>query len=165
LNILWAPWRMKYIEYEAVKKDKKGCIFCEAAKAENMEEKLVLHKTQYSIVLMNLFPYNTGHLLVAPLRHVPSTEDLPEEELLDLFNLLNRSLRLLRVVFKPDGFNIGINLGRVAGAGIEDHVHIHIVPRWNGDTNFMPVIYNTKVIPESLKDTYKRLIAQKNVLF
>ncbi|RLE78253.1 MAG: HIT family hydrolase [Thermoplasmata archaeon] len=164
MDILWAPWRMKYIEYEAIKKHKE-CIFCIAAKTEKMEDNLVLHRTGSSVVLMNLYPYNTGHLLVAPKRHVASTEDLSKDELQDLFELLNRCLKLLRTVLRPDGFNIGINLRRVAGAGIEDHVHIHVVPRWNGDTNFMPVISNTKVIPEALKDTYKRLLAKKELLY
>ncbi len=163
MDLLWAPWRMKYIEYEAIKK-REECIFCSAATTENPEEKLVLHRTRFSVVVMNLYPYNTGHLLVAPKRHIASTEDLSEEELLDLFGLVNRCLKLLKAVFNPDGFNVGMNLGRVAGAGIEDHVHIHIVPRWNGDTNFMPVISNTKVIPEALKDTYMRLLAKKELL-
>jgi len=113
---------------------------------------------------MNLYPYNTGHLMVAPLRHVPSIEDLGEEELLDLFSLVRRCLRLLRRAFKPDGFNVGINIGRVAGAGVEGHVHVHIVPRWCGDTNFMPVIASTKVIPEGIRDTYRRLMREREAV-
>ncbi len=154
---------MKYVEYVARRKEE-GCIFCEAARARDPEEKLVVYKTDRSIAVMNLYPYNTGHLMVAPLRHVPSIEDLGEEELLDLFSLVRRCLRLLRRAFKPDGFNVGINIGRVAGAGVEGHVHVHIVPRWCGDTNFMPVIASTKVIPEGIRDTYRRLMRERGAV-
>ncbi|HDI31296.1 MAG TPA: HIT domain-containing protein [Thermofilum sp.] len=156
MDILWAPWRMKYIEYASIEKPK-GCFICDAAKSEDLDERLVLYKGDKTIVLMNLYPYNTGHLLIAPLRHVPDIEDLDDEELLALFKAVKSSLRSLKRALKPHGFNIGINLGRVAGAGLEEHVHIHIVPRWEGDTNFMPILANTKVIPEALKDTYLKL--------
>jgi len=154
---------MKYVRYEALRKDK-GCFLCKAARAEKPEEQLVLYKGRDGLVVMNRYPYNTGHLLVAPLRHVPSLEDLEGEELCGLFSLVKRCLKLLRTALNPDGFNVGVNLGRVAGAGLEDHVHVHIVPRWNGDTNFMPIIANTKVIPEALKDTYHTLMKYVNLL-
>jgi len=163
LNILWSPWRMKYIEYVTIEKPK-GCFICEAIRHDVMEEKLVIYKGKNTIVLMNLFPYNTGHLLIAPVKHVPSLEELSTSELSSLIIVLKTSITALKEALNPDGFNVGINLGRVAGAGLEDHVHIHIVPRWNGDTNFMPIIANTKVIPEALKDTYRKLIKYSHLI-
>lgn len=156
MDILWAPWRMKYIEYASIERPK-GCFICDAVKSDNLDEKLVLYKGKKTVVLMNLYPYNTGHLLVAPIRHVPSIENLNDMELLALFKAVKSSLSSLEKTLKPHGFNIGINLGRVAGAGLEEHVHVHIVPRWEGDTNFMPIVANTKVIPEALRDTYLKL--------
>ena len=157
MDILWSPWRMKYIDYISIHRPK-GCFICDAVKTDKKEDKLIVYRGRKVIVLMNLFPYNTGHLLVAPIRHVPSIEDLSKDELMSLFLVLKSTLKVLRKALEPDAFNIGINLGRVAGAGLEDHVHIHVVPRWNGDTNFMPVLANTKVMPEALKDTYKKII-------
>ena len=157
MDILWSPWRMKYIEYISLHKPK-GCFICKAIESKNLEEKLIIYKGDHVIVLMNLFPYNTGHLLIAPIKHVPSLEELSREEVASLFNAVKTSIKMLRRSLRPDAFNVGINLGRVAGAGLEDHVHVHIVPRWNGDTNFMPVLANTKVIPEALKDTYNKIV-------
>jgi len=162
MKILWAPWRMKYI-LEA-QKGGSECFICEAYESSDMEEKLVLYKGDHTIVLMNKYPYNTGHLLVAPRRHVASYSELSREELCALNVVVKNSIRLLEEVLRPDGFNIGVNLGRVAGAGLEDHLHVHIVPRWNGDTNFMPVIAETKVIPESLGDTYSRLAKKASII-
>jgi ATP adenylyltransferase len=164
MDVLWAPWRMKYIEYAKVCKDSSGCFICDAVRAENLEEHLVLYRDSFTVLLMNKFPYNTGHLLLAPSRHVADFSQLTREELLSLAELLRKSLALLKLALSPDGFNVGVNLGRVAGAGLETHLHVHIVPRWNGDTNFMPVISNTKVIPEALKDTYRRLMEHVHVL-
>jgi len=164
MDVLWAPWRMKYIEYAKVRKDSSECFICDAVRAENLEEHLVLYKDSFTVLLMNKFPYNTGHLLLAPSRHVADFSQLTGEELLSLAELLRKSLTLLKLALSPDGFNVGVNLGRVAGAGLETHLHVHIVPRWNGDTNFMPVISNTKVIPEALKDTYRRLMEHVHVL-
>jgi len=149
---------MKYIEYVRVERGE-GCFICEAARASDPEEHLVLHKTSKTIVLMNKYPYNTGHLLLAPVRHVPDFSSLTHDELVELAEILRRSIEMLKQALSPEGFNIGVNLGKVAGAGLESHLHIHVVPRWLGDTNFMPVIANTKVIPEALKDTYNRLKA------
>ncbi len=150
---LWAPWRMAYVK-KAARREYEGCIFCEALKKSD-EEALIVYRGRLSYIIMNTYPYNPGHLMVVPNRHVASLEDLGREELLELMLLVNASLKGLREAVSPHGFNIGVNLGQVAGAGIEDHVHIHIVPRWSGDTNFMPVIGNTKVIPQALQETYK----------
>ena len=164
MDIMWAPWRMRYVKYEALKRER-GCFLCKALTSEKPEERLVVYRGEDGLVVMNLYPYNTGHLLVAPIRHVPSLEDLSDEEIESLFKLVKRSLSLLRRALKPDGFNVGVNIGRVAGAGLEDHVHVHIVPRWSGDTNFMPVIADTKVIPEALRDTYGTLMKYRDVLY
>jgi ATP adenylyltransferase len=151
---LWAPWRMEYIRGEM----SGGCIFCDSAQAEDDRNGLVLHRGEKSFVIMNRFPYNNGHVMVAPFRHVGMIEGLDDGELLDLMRLLQLCVRAIRKALKPDGFNIGVNMGRVAGAGVEDHLHIHVVPRWGGDTNFMPVLSETKVINEELEMTYCRLI-------
>ncbi len=151
---LWAPWRIGYILSD---KKEQGCIFCNALKANNDEEKLILYRSKHSFIIMNLYPYNAGHLMVVPNRHLSSPLELTDEEQLDLFKLVNLGIRTIQKVMKPEGFNLGMNLGKTAGAGIDDHIHIHIVPRWNGDTNFMPTISDTKVISEALKETYKKL--------
>lgn len=159
MHILWAPWRFKYIENV---NNKDRCIFCEKSKEEPSVKNLVLYKLKHAFIILNLFPYNTGHLMVAPYRHTSKISDLNSDEWIDIIKLLDLSVNILEDVYKPHGFNIGMNLGRVAGAGIEDHIHIHVVPRWSGDTNFMPIISNTKVIPESLEDTYNKLKKKLN---
>ncbi|MGH7261060.1 MAG: HIT family protein [Nitrospiraceae bacterium] len=161
MKVLWAPWRMAYIK-NARKPAK--CIFCVKAGERRDAANLLLHRGRHGLVLMNLFPYNSGHLLVAPYAHVKSLEQLPDEAALDLLALTNLSLKVLRAEIKPEGFNIGINLGRVSGAGIEAHVHLHIVPRWNGDTNFMPLFGETRVMPEHLQTTYRKLLARFRAL-
>lgn len=133
------------------------CIFCPEGNGEGDAERLILYRGRLSAVMMNRFPYNNGHLLVSPWTHTPSLEGLSSEELLDLLNTLRRSLAVLRKTMTPDGFNVGLNLGTVAGAGVEAHVHFHVVPRWNGDTNFMTVFADVRVIPEHLQETYRRL--------
>ncbi len=145
---------MSYVEKAA--RGSYECIFCDAVRSPDTKH-YVVYRSRYSIAMLNLYPYNTAHTMVAPLRHVPSIELLSEEELLDLFKTVNVVIQALREEYHPDGFNVGINIGRAAGAGIEQHVHVHIVPRWVGDTNFMPVIGNTKVLPESLETTWLRL--------
>jgi len=155
---LWAPWRIKYIKKVIPIKKPEECIFCDAIKATNDREKLVLYRGVSAFVMLNLFPYNNGHLMIAPYRHVATLDDLKDEEGIDLWRLTRYSLKLLRVALSPDGFNIGINIGRVAGAGVETHVHVHVVPRWCGDTNFMPIIGNVKVIPEGIYETYDFLM-------
>ena len=154
-SVLWAPWRMAYIR-EAVKGDNKSRIFCEAVKMDD-EEALILFRGRKSYIIMNKYPYNTGHLMIVPYRHVPSLEDLDSEEIKEIGLLIKASLRALRRVFSPHGFNVGVNIGDVAGAGVAGHVHVHIVPRWKGDANFITIVGGTKVIPQDLKETYRNL--------
>ncbi|BCU70561.1 HIT family protein [Stygiolobus caldivivus] len=161
MDVLWAPWRSKYI-LEASKKKDDTCIFCEFPKSNNDKGHLIVFRAKYNFVILNAYPYNPGHIMVVPYRHVSSLELLSEEESSEMFFIIKRSLKVLRKVYSPDGFNIGANIGRVAGAGIDQHVHVHIVPRWNGDANFMPVIGNIKVLPELLEDTYNKLYVEFN---
>jgi len=155
MNKLWAPWRIKYIETAGKKSGKKICLFCQCAKGRGKD--YVILKTRHSIAMLNIFPYNNGHVMISPLRHIRKLSQLKDAEIIDLFKTLTRVNKLLDKVLKPDGYNIGINISEVAGAGIPGHLHIHIVPRWKGDTNFMPVLNNTKVISQSLEELYKRL--------
>ncbi len=157
MKVIWAPWRMTYIRRH---RKPAGCIFCRAARQRRDAANLLLHRGRLGFVLMNLYPYNSGHLLVAPYSHVDSLEALTADESLELIRLTTLSLRALREEVRPEGFNLGINLGRVSGAGIEAHLHLHVVPRWNGDTNFMPLFSETRVIPEHLRTTYNRLAAR-----
>ena len=150
---IFAPWRIEYIKMEKME----GCIFCKLPAMHEDEKNLILYRGKYAFVIMNNYPYNPGHVMVAPYRHVANFEDLKSEEVMEIYGLISLMLRVIRKAMEPHGFNIGMNLGRVAGAGIEDHLHVHIVPRWNGDTNFMPVLADTKVIPQALEDTYKEL--------
>jgi ATP adenylyltransferase len=152
LKILWAPWRMSYV----VKGSAEECIFCKAVRGGD-EENYVVLRTEHSIAMLNIFPYNTAHVMVAPVRHVARIEQLTREEVLDLFDVLSKIIKAIDAEYSPQGYNIGVNVGRVAGAGVESHIHIHVVPRWLGDTNFMPVIAGTKVMPEDLRSTYARL--------
>ncbi|MHB0912133.1 MAG: HIT family protein [Armatimonadota bacterium] len=154
---LWAPWRMQYIE----NCDKvEGCIFCVLPEEGEDEKNLILHRGKSAFIMMNSFPYNNGHLMVAPFAHTADMYALPDEVLLEVNHLVRFCTRLLSVTMQPDGFNLGVNLGRTAGAGVEGHIHWHIVPRWNGDTNFMPVVADVRVLPESLARTYEKLAAQ-----
>jgi ATP adenylyltransferase len=152
MDKLWAPWRINYVQG----KKKKGCIFCAAARGGIKDSHLVF-KSAHAICLLNIFPYNNGHLMVAPRKHVADLEKLNSDEQLALLRDLLEAKKLLSKVLKPEGFNIGINSGSIAGAGIPGHLHIHIVPRWRGDTNFMPVVGGTKVISQSLEELRKRL--------
>ncbi len=152
LKVLWAPWRMSYI----VKGSLEECIFCKAVKGGD-DENYVVVRSKHSIAMLNIFPYNTAHVMIAPVRHVARVEQLTHEEVLDLFEVLSRIIKAIDQEYDPQGYNIGVNVGRVAGAGIESHIHVHVVPRWLGDTNFMPVIAGTKVMPEDLRNTYTRL--------
>ena len=152
---LWAPWRLEYVQ---TADDQEGCVFCLALGGE-AEEPLVVHRGKRAFVLLNRFPYAAGHLMVAPTRHVGALGDLDDDEALELHRLTAAGLGALDAAFRPEGYNVGWNLGRVAGAGVLDHVHLHVVPRWAGDTNFMPVLADVKVIPEALADTKRRLEA------
>ena len=154
---LWAPWRLEYIVAEE-KPD--GCIFCVFPQQDEDEKNLIIHRGKHAFVIMNRFPYSNGHLLIPPYRHVADITELTDEENLEIMQLTQKCCTVLKAICKPDGFNIGINLGTAAGAGIADHVHLHIVPRWNGDTNFMPVFADIKVVPQALETTYKQLKAQ-----
>ncbi len=153
METLWAPWRMTYIE----KARPSTCLFCETPLTGDDEKDLLLYRGTSVFVLMNLFPYNPGHLMIAPYRHLDDLGKLSPDEQLELVQEAARSTRLLRRTMNPDGFNLGANLGKAAGAGIEEHLHLHIVPRWNGDTNFMPVVAGARVIPEHLTATYRKL--------
>ena len=150
---MWAPWRIKYIQMERPE----GCILCEKPKENKDVQNYILFRGDKNFVILNSYPYNPGHLMVSPYRHVANLEELTKDERQEHFELVSRSIKVLRRVFEPGGFNIGINMGKVAGAGIDDHFHTHIVPRWQGDTNFMPVLADVKVLPEALADTYKKL--------
>lgn len=136
--------------------DRLGCIFCENVKDSADEKNYIVLRGKSCFIMMNAFPYNNGHIMIAPFRHVERTYDLTEAEWLETFDLLNRSLRAIEKTMRPDGFNVGVNLGRPAGAGF-DHLHVHVVPRWSGDTSFMPVLADTKIISEHLDATYRRL--------
>lgn len=153
---LWAPWRMRYVK--DVDKNKKGCVFCVAPQENDDKKKHLLYRGKYCFVIMNIFPYNNGHLMIVPYEHTPSIDSLNDEAALELWKLVRHSKNALLESFSPEGFNIGMNLGRIGGAGIDEHIHMHIVPRWNGDTNFMQVIGQTKVISQSLEDAYDALL-------
>lgn len=150
---IWAPWRIEYIQMEKPE----GCILCEKSGENNDEKNLILYRGIKNFVILNRYPYNPAHLMVSPYRHVAGLEELTDEELLEHFKILSKCIAVLRRVINPGGFNIGANMGKVAGAGIDDHFHTHIVPRWQGDTNCMPVLCDVRVMPEALADTYQKL--------
>ncbi len=154
---LWAPWRMAYIAPKTPQPQ--GCIFCIQPADDHDAERYILHRGDHCFMMLNLYPYNNGHLMIAPYQHVGSIEKLDAATLTDLMEQAQLALRALSLTMKPEGFNMGINEGKVAGAGFADHVHLHVVPRWNGDTNFMPVLADIKVIPEHLDSVYKQLKA------
>ncbi len=152
---LWAPWRIKYVQGLS---DSSDCFICHAnANPQDDDKNTVLWRTDRSIVILNRFPYNNGHLLIAPLRHIPDLEQADDEELLELIKLVRESKKALSATIKPHGFNVGMNLGRCAGAGLPGHLHIHIVPRWDGDTNFMNVCSDTDIISQSLIELLEQL--------
>jgi len=153
MDRIWAPWRMEYLLGDSMD----GCIFCDKPLEENDEGNHILIRTPLSFVILNAYPYNNGHLMVAPYRHVAALSELTAEERGDLMETLVVAENLLEKAFAPQGMNVGVNLGSCAGAGVPGHIHFHIVPRWEGDTNFMPVVGETRVLPELLADTYRRL--------
>lgn len=157
MNRLWAPWRSKYIY---LRKNKR-CIFCGKKTARMGKKSYIIARSGHAFSMLNLYPYNNGHVMIAPFRHVKSLELLNSAELSDMIGLLNRTKRILDARLRPDGYNIGLNVGRIAGAGFAGHVHIHIVPRWKGDTNFMPVTAGSKVVSESLEAMYDLLRSKK----
>jgi len=151
---LFSPWRKAYIEgYE---KDD-GCIFCNALAQEDSPQNLVIHRGRRALVMVNLFPYTNGHLMVAPMAHQSALEDLDPETRAEMMELTSQALAVLKKVYNPQAFNLGANIGKAAGAGVPDHVHLHIVPRWQGDTNFMSAVGETRVLPETIEETYKRV--------
>ena len=160
-EILWAPWRMKYVERASVDADGSGNIFVDLPAREDDRTNLILHRGELAFVLLNAFPYANGHLLVAPFRQISDITLLSDPELLELNQLVARAVRWIRVAYRPDSFNIGVNMGAAAGAGIPQHIHWHVVPRWNGDTNFMTSIMDTRVMPQSLDESYGRLLEAK----
>jgi len=154
MDKLWAPWRINYIQ--TIPENKK-CIFCEALSAENENDRYLLLKTEHSLVMLNIYPYNNGHLLVAPRRHTGNIQELSAQEHLDIMSTSSKMIGILKKVLNPDGFNLGLNLGKSGGAGIAEHLHMHIVPRWTGDTNFMSTCSDTKIISQSLKESFNQL--------
>jgi ATP adenylyltransferase len=153
MNRLWAPWRSKYIYLREVK----DCIFCTHPKYKEDARHYVLSRGKFSFSMLNIYPYNNGHIMIAPYRHEGSIVKLAQRELDEIMMSTKKWVKVLDELLGPDGYNIGMNIGKVSGAGYADHLHFHIVPRWNGDTNFMPVISDTKVVSESLAEIYKRL--------
>jgi len=154
MRILWAPWRKPYIESGV---ETEGCILCEKPREQEDKKNFILFRGKCCFVLLNLFPYNNGHLMISPYRHVDSLASLSSEEMGEMVELARMSEGILRNALAAEGFNLGMNVGRIAGAGIADHIHLHLVPRWGGDTNFMPVLGQTKVISEDVNSTYERL--------
>lgn len=156
---LWAPWRMEYILSE---KKPRECLFCAAPKHGNDREMLILYRGELNYIIMNRYPYNNGHLMVVPFKHVSGLEELTEAEQCEMLKLTAFSIEGLKAAFGPDGFNAGVNIGKVAGAGIEEHLHMHIVPRWAGDTSFMSVLDEIRVIPQHVLETYDSLYPHFN---
>lgn len=152
---LWTPWRMAFIKGD---RSNKECIFCAKVKESRDKENYILHRGDHAYVLLNIYPYTSGHLMIASYAHIGQIEDLDTPTLTEIMTLTQRCVVCLKRALNPHGYNIGFNLGAAAGAGIEDHIHLHIVPRWVGDTNFLPVLANTRLIPEQLSDTYDRLL-------
>ena len=159
LERLWADWRADYVSNAGALVGPDGCVMCNLVRATDDAEALVLERTAATITVMNLFPYGSGHLMVAPVRHVASYVDLDEDENAALARAQVRALRAVNAAYKPDGANVGANLGRAAGAGVPGHLHVHVLPRWNGDTNFMTAIADVRVLPESLRAGYDKLKA------
>jgi ATP adenylyltransferase len=151
---IWTPWRMKYIENN----DKEeGCVFCNAQAREDGTSNLIAFRGERNFVILNLYPYTNGHLMVVPFAHIPSLEELDQPTRAELMELTSQSMVVLKNIYRPQGFNVGANIGVVAGAGVPGHVHVHIVPRWGGDTNFMSTLGETRVLPEALEMTYQRI--------
>ena len=155
MKTLWAPWRMDYLRRET--DSLTGCLFCINIEKDPSEANLIIYKGEHTVVMLNKYPYSNGHLLLAPIMHVSSIDELPETAVIELAVLSQVSVKTLRRAYNPEGFNIGLNIGAAAGAGIADHVHMHVLPRWSGDTNFMTSIAETRVLPEEIFVTYRRL--------
>jgi ATP adenylyltransferase len=154
MDHLWSPWRYQYVQ-TGVAAD--ACIFCVMASESRDAENLIVHRARFNFVLLNLYPYNTGHLMIAPYQHVATLEGATEETAAELMLLTRIAQRHLRTIYKPAGFNFGMNIGEAAGAGVTGHIHMHVLPRWPGDANFMTTIGETRVLPENLRDTYRKV--------
>ncbi len=154
MQYIWSPWRMTYIEKH---KEEEGCVFCDAQAQPDGPDNLIVFRGDRAFVILNRYPYTSGHLMVVPYIHEPSLEGLDPAIRAEAIELVTRAIGVLQKVYRPEGFNIGINIGDAAGAGITDHIHLHIVPRWTGDTNFMATLGQTRVLPERLEDTYRRV--------
>lgn len=155
---LWAPWRMKFIE--ELRSKGSGCLFCELAAEGDDKKRLILHRGKCVYAVMNRFPYNNGHIMIVPYKHTGSLEDLEDAEYAEIMRICSHSLRIMQKTLEAEGFNCGFNIGKVAGAGVKDHIHLHVVPRWTGDANFLPIIGETRTMLEYLEDTYNRLIGE-----
>jgi len=153
---IWAPWRLEYVK-DASKDKESECIFCAALEAGDDEGNLIVHRGERSFVILNKYPYTNGHLMVAPYEHVAELQGLDEETMTEIMALAQRGIAALQKSYSPHGYNVGFNQGRVAGAGVEHHIHMHVVPRWGGDTNFMPVLGDTRVMNQTLQDSYATL--------
>lgn len=158
MKVIWAPWRMDYI----LSNKEQQCIFCELPKQERDRDNLILYRSSYNFVMMNRYPYNNGHIMVVPYQHVSAPDTLSDAVLLDFMKVTRHAAQSIRNAFMPEGFNIGINIGKIAGAGMEEHMHLHMVPRWAGDTSFMTVFDEVRVIPEHIMSTYDRLFTAFN---
>ena len=155
-NRIWAPWRLEYVK-DASKDVEEECVFCAKPALGDDETALIVHRGKRCFVILNLYPYTNGHLMVTPFAHVGKLQDLDEATSAEMFSLARTAMNQLETVYRPHGFNVGFNQGRAAGAGVEHHIHMHVVPRWGGDTNFMPVIADHRVMPQSLEDSYRVL--------
>jgi ATP adenylyltransferase len=154
---IWAPWRLEYVK-DAAKDIEEECIFCAKPAADDDRANLIVHRGDRCFVILNLFPYTNGHLMVAPYEHLATLQELSPETVAEMMALAQRAMGRLEDVYDPHGYNVGFNQGRAAGAGVEHHIHLHVVPRWGGDTNFMPVIADTKVMPQTLEQSYDALV-------
>ena len=160
MDRLYTPWRMKYVS--SVKQDAHGCVFCASFEAEKTcdRDNFVVYRGPATFTVMNIYPYNTGHLMILPQQHVATLTEVPLQAQVEMITLASYFTELLTRLMNPDGFNIGINIGKASGAGIVDHIHTHIVPRWAGDSNFMTIVGNTRIPPESVEDTYDKILAE-----
>src|SRR5213593_3977802 len=153
MDYLWSPWRYQYVSAASGP----GCLFCIKAAENKDADNFVVHRDRRTFVLLNLYPYTAGHLMIAPYEHVPTLEEAPEETVSEMMLLARQAEKHLRAIYRPEGFNIGLNIGRVAGAGVAGHIHMHVVPRWAGDANFMSIVGETRVLPEDLPTTYEKV--------
>ena len=153
---IWAPWRLEYVK-DASKDNEDECIFCAKPAADDDEANLIVHRGQRCFVILNLFPYTNGHLMVAPFEHTAALQGLDADTVAEMMSLAQAAMRRLEEVYAPHGYNVGFNQGRIAGAGFENHIHMHVVPRWGGDTNFMPVLADTRVMPQTPQQSYEAL--------